>query len=320
MLILLVAATVATPFIDATERFSLDLPGGWEQGPMPAGASGASFRCTVKDRMALAAVRVVPAAGMSAAALVRKLGEAMETQPGFRLLEEGSAELAGRPAARRRYAVYVDGNPDLVKTAEDRAIVADGKGYVIHVESLSSSFYDFELDFQHVYDTFRLGAKAGPRGASHPVVGTWLMDGRAGTFLELRADGSFDLAGTAGTYAVRGDALRMWMTGGGMEEFAFRLAGDGLVLSGPNLPEPIRYHRSGGTLTGTWEGGGKRVVFAAGGRVEVDGKSGSYRVDGTKLVLKLGKRRVLRFTRTGDNLELKGWKFGKGTKLERRQP
>ena len=51
----------------------------------------------------------------------------------------------------------------MVKTAEDRVVVAEGKGYVIHVESLSSSFYDFEDDFAHIYETFRLGAKPGKR-------------------------------------------------------------------------------------------------------------------------------------------------------------
>jgi hypothetical protein len=212
----------------------------------------------------------------------------------------------------------------MIKTAEDRGIVSEGRGYVIHVESLSSTFFDFESDFNHMFDTFRLGAKPGAsKGSASPVVGKWRMDGTTDTFLELRGDGGFDLAGTTGTYRVQGQRLLMWMTGGGMEEFTFRLdGGDGLVLTSPNLGEPIRYTRTGGAanpLVGTWAGSGKELVLEANATATVDGKAATWRVAGKKLILKVGgKKKVVRYTLTGDALVLKGWKYGKGTELERK--
>jgi hypothetical protein len=322
---LLLALALATPFIDGNQRYSLDLPGGWMRGPLPPAANGASFHCTVKGEVALAAIRVLPASGMTAAAVARKLGESLELQPGFRLVEEGSTEIAGRPAARRRYLLFVDGNPELVKTAEDRALVAGNHAYIIHVEALSDAYVDFEADFHHIFDSFRLGATPGSAPRQGPEVGRWLMDGTTDTFFELGDDGSFDLAGTQGTYRVQSGRLLMWMTGGGMEEFSLRLDGsDGLVLSSPNLPAPIRYTRTGGAahpVVGTWRGGGKRLVLRTDGSAEIDGQPGAFRIDGTKLVLRItGKKRLLRFRLAQDALVLTGWKFGKGTRMERDQP
>ncbi len=323
---LLIAIAVAAPFRDAHKRFAIDLPPGWVQGPLPAGADGATFRCTIDGEVALAAIRVLKTISTpNAASVAREITGAVASQPGFQLIEEGSSDLAGKPAARRRYVVFVDGNREMVKIAEDQVVVAHEVGYVLHVESLQTSFFRFLADFDHLGKSFALGPD--PRGAEltqSPVMGRWQMKDATDTFLDLRADGVFDLAGTMGTYRVEGANLLMWTGDGHLERFGWHIDRGELLLRSVNLGEVMRYQRAKSgmaDLEGVWRGRGQSLQLGPGDAAKLDEAVGNYEIDGKTMVLRLaGKRRVVAFELNGDTLVVRGGPFGKGLTLHRKNP
>ncbi len=78
-------------------------------------------------------------------------------------------------------------------------------------------------------------------GQSH--VGTWVMSvqGRQ-VVLSLKPDGTFDLAGNAGTYRVMGNVMETTSPGGTFR-YQMQIQGDTMVLSGGDLQAPLTLTR-----------------------------------------------------------------------------
>ena len=62
--------------------------------------------------------------------------------------------MAGLPAVRRRYVVYINGDPKWPKMAEDRIAVHEDKGFIVHAESLAEAYANFESEFGVIFRTF----------------------------------------------------------------------------------------------------------------------------------------------------------------------
>jgi hypothetical protein len=323
---------LSAPFTDVQGRFTLDLPEGWQFTPLPGDTAGAAFARKAADMFASAAVRMVPVDPASSPQVwATALVKAVEKTPGFKLTMKDDAKLGGANAARRRYMVFVDGDPKRPKVAEDRVVVQDGVAIFVHVETLDDSFALFEPDFAQIFGTLALG-KGGPAaiGNAGPLVGKWLMKDTPDTFLDLKPDGTFDLAGTSGTYQVQGDLLITRQATGAVENFNFRLEGDELALASPNFDEPMRYVRVGAApgaagivgpmLVGRWVGPGHKLELKANGQAVLDKQTGVYHVKGAILTLTFGSKKVvLGFTiLRADVLRISGERFGKGLDLKKK--
>ncbi|MEE8410725.1 MAG: hypothetical protein V3T05_14080 [Myxococcota bacterium] len=246
---LIVALSLAKPFDDPQERFRINLPKCWTVIPQGAGASSTTFTCQKGKKLGNAAVQVFAVEpGTAVSTVIVRLTQSIETQPGYKLFDQSSARLGGKKAARRRYQIYINGDPTLAKVSEDRAIVENGTAYVVHVEAIASAYSAFTKDFNTLFRTLKplkgVGVIPGAQaGTAKNLVGTWLMVGAGDTVLELRVDGTFDLAGVSGIFGQEGSKLIMRPNGGGPEQYTWAVAGNELVLTSPTLGEPIRYRR-----------------------------------------------------------------------------
>lgn len=246
---LIVALSLAKPFDDPQERFRINLPKCWTAVVQAAGSSTVKFTCQKGKKIGNAAVQIFAVEpGTAVSTVIVRLTQSIETQPGYKLLDQSSAKLGGKKAARRRYQVYINNDPTLAKVSEDRAIVDKGTAYVVHVSAIASAYTAFTKDFNKMFRTLKplKGVSVIPAaqaGSAKDLVGTWLMVGAEETVLVLRADGTFELAGTPGVFGQEGSKLIMRPNGGGPEQFTWAVAGNELVLTSQALGEPMRYRR-----------------------------------------------------------------------------
>lgn len=254
MMLLALALVTVTPFSDAQSRYNVSLPDGWSFVPLTTGNEDtATFRCQNDKLLANALINVMPAEhGATLHNIAVSSGSVAAKAPGYRLLAQGAAKLGSLDAFRRRYLQTIDDSGKWQKMSEDRWAMVSGRVFVVHVETLAESFAHFETDFDAIFASFLPGALI-PVGddmlVDSPLVGRWIMTGANDTVLDFRADGTFDLAGTHGTYVVEGKILRMRPLANGVEEqFTWRRIKGELVLESPTLGEPITY-RSAATPT-----------------------------------------------------------------------
>ncbi len=86
--------------------------------------------------------------------------------------------------------------------------------------------------------------------ADNEIVGTWeAKDEGATIVLELRADGKGMMDGDAITWRLQGTRLEVVIDGETIQ-YAFRLDGDALEVSGGDLDQPMRFARKGGPKKG----------------------------------------------------------------------
>jgi hypothetical protein len=346
-LYLAVASPGGTPFEDTQNRFTLELPRGWTFAPQPGDMSGAAFQRKLNDVPASFAIKIIEVAPtMTLDAFVARLTAGVASSPGYTLVSDSRERMAGLATVRRRYKVDVDvGGGDKtnwVKVVEDWYSIGPGggggtgkpgaRGYVVHAESLATSFASFEADFELMRRSVRFtGVDPGaPEPFPTELVGLWAMAADPNTLFRLEPDGTFDLAGTAGVWRVNGPEMMTRPLGGGAEVFRWRLVDGELELRHDNLGEPIRYRRSSGgagaaapTLTGRWRAKGHEVELGEGGKATVNGKAGTYRRSENLLIFELPgrgkrpKRMVTEFVLEGDRLTLADGDFGDGVVLER---
>lgn len=244
----LVALLPSLAYQDIHQRFTVDLPNEWQLAPMPGDTGGVTFRRTREGVLAICSIRITNLKRMSLDTYVKKLIASNENEKGYRALIQEPDTLAGAPAYRRRFALDVDQEGKIKKTVEERIAIANGIGYIIHVETLEGAFDSFVADFQHFIDTFKPAGSEQPTSAQpsmgrFPVVGIWRMEGDANTVLALNPNGTLTMSGFTGLYRVEGGKLVVQLTGGIQEVFTWNLVGDTLTLVSPTLGEPIRYKR-----------------------------------------------------------------------------
>lgn len=332
--IILVAGNQAAPFEDMRGRFALDLPPSWSFAPQPGEVSGASFQRVFNGVPATFSVQVMEVGAMTTLdAFVAAVAAGVSQGSGYELVDEGHGQLAGLSILRRRYTVTTKGWGQHTKMAEDWYAVHGGKGYVVHMESAVETFKALEYDFGFLRNSLRFAGVDPLAPSPHPasLTGRWLMLGTDDTVFDLKADGTFDLAGTPGVWRVKGNDLLTRPLGGGSEIFQWRLIDGELVLSGASLDQPIRYRRFGWqqpslqavpepSLLGRWVAKGHALELSADNAVILDGRTGTYVEADGMLIMRLGKKRdrvVVEFKLDGDRLTLARDQFGKGVVFRR---
>jgi hypothetical protein len=324
---LLLAALLAAPFVDTQERFTIDLPAGWKFTPQPGDTLGATFQRDMEGVLGHVFVKVLPAGeGIELGAYVARLAAAVESEPGYRLLANELDILSGLPAVRRRYVVFINGDPKWPKMAEDRVALSGNKAYVLHAETLAEAYGNFEDELSAMFASFRVKGAAPvatrPKDAGASLAGRWLMAEDTSTVFDLKKDGTFDLAGTPGVWKVQDDALVLLTPGGSEERFRWKLRGGELELTGAGLTEPIRYVRPGGgdKPTGKWKSAEHTLHLAPSGAATLDKEGGRWTLEDGAIVLKLGrdKRRVvLSYRIEAGKLYVTGGPFASEQALER---
>jgi hypothetical protein len=249
MLSLALALVLGVQYEDIHQRFTVDLPEQWQLAPMPGDTGGVTFRRTRDQARAIGSIRITEVKKMSLDAFEKSVVSQTEKQKTYRRLAAGIDKLAGVAAYRHRYALDIDEEGKMKKTAEDRMAVINGIGYVIHAESLEQTFDSFAIDFTHFIDTFRPAGQQGPsqvqqaNAARLVLVGVWRMEDDRNTVMQLNPNGTMAMAGLTGMYRIDGNKLIMQIAGGQSESFTWSLADDTLTLTAPQLGDPIRYKK-----------------------------------------------------------------------------
>lgn len=249
MVALALALSLGLPYEDIHQRFTVDLPNEWQLAPMPGDTGGVTFRRTREGALAIVSIRVTEVKKISLDSYAKSIVSQTEKQKSYRRLAAGIDKLAGVAAYRHRYALDVDEEKKLKKTAEDRMAVVNGIGYVIHAESLEQTFDSFSADFTHFIDTFVPAGQQAPAQAQQTnaqrlvLVGTWRMEDDRNTVLQLNPNGTMAMAGFTGLYRIEGDKLVMQISGGQNETFTWNLVQDTLTLVAPSVGSPIKYKR-----------------------------------------------------------------------------
>lgn len=240
----------AAPYADPQGRFTVSLPEGWGPAALERAPGAAAFRRERDGQVVNVVVEVTAIApDTSLASVVRESGRAVAKAPGYKLTYEGKGKLGPLPCHRRRYLQTFGEGGRWLKLSEDRWAVVSTRAFVVHAESTSEAFPLFERDLEALFASFRPGGDGGVGLVDSPVVGRWVMVDSPDTTLDLRADGTFELAGQGGTFRVEGARLEMQAFGAEAEVFRWRLLGSELVLEAPSLGGAITYRKAGGGAT-----------------------------------------------------------------------
>lgn len=250
MLPVLLAVSLAAQFTDVHKRFTLELPEGFRFAPMPGDLEGVTFAATLGGSTAFAVVRIFPARqGATTEQVDREMLTVLQRQPGLRVVREGRCSLGGQAArCRRSVQSFEVDTKQRTKMQEDALFLQGGTVYMLHVEALAEVFGTFETGFGTLRDTLQFSA-LGPedpalQGLTSPLVGRWAMRADPSVILHLRADGTFTLAGSAGTFRIQGGAFVMLAHGGTDERFHWTVRGTELVVRSEAHDELIVYDRA----------------------------------------------------------------------------
>ena len=245
----LAALVLATPYVDTLHRFSIDLPSGWEFAPQPGDTGGAFFRKNVEGLLANATVRVLNfPQPVQLADFAARIAAAADQEAGYRLLVSQNTTLAGVPALKRRYVVAISVERKLYKIVEQRILIRENFGYVVHCETIADMFPTFEADFAKFFVGFVPGeGELAPVPVLHKrvktdlrkLVGVW--EG-AGHSLHLTPSGSVILDGIQGSYYVDNGVL-VFKFNQDRRTHEFELKGKLLTLSGGSFGAGQVFHK-----------------------------------------------------------------------------
>jgi hypothetical protein len=246
--LVIVSALQGLAYEDIHQRFSVDLPAEWQLAPMPGDTGGVTFRRTREAALAICTIRISELKKMTLDAYTKKWTDSIAQLQGYKAGEVKPDKVAGAPASRVKYSLPVDQEGKIRKTVEDRIVLINGVGYMIHTESLDQSYDSFASDFAHLVETFK------PAGSDQKatqqqtignlaVVGIWRMQDDRNTVLTLNPNGTMTMAAYTGLYRIDGPRLIMQLTGGTQEIFTWNVVGDTLTLVSPQLGEQIKYNR-----------------------------------------------------------------------------
>jgi hypothetical protein len=245
----LLAALLGQPFEDVERRFHLDLPAEWHFAPQPGDTHGAVFRRLSDGVYANAMVRVMPVPGeLTLADFAKRIRAASENEPGYRSIERRACSVGQRPAECRRFLSLVNGDPKMPKMAEQRIVLAAGRGFVVHAETLADGFAVFEPDILAMMESFAVGPA--PRGShatrAHAtwddLLGTWKSADRVHE-ITLSPAGTIILDDRHGSYQIQAGNLVAHLDDG-VAIFALDYQRGRLVVSGGMFGEGTSFARS----------------------------------------------------------------------------
>lgn len=248
--LVLIALQLAAPYEDIHERFKVDLPNEWQLAPMPGDTGGVTFRRVRDKTLALCSIRVTPLKGVDLDGYVKRLTSGSANEQGYKPISGDSDTLAGHPAYKRKFGLDVDKEGKIKKIVEERITIINGFGYIVHAESLESTFDGFADDFKHFADTFQ--PKGGGEVAGTTVisaqrmalVGTWRLVSDPTTALVLNPNGTLTMGNLQGQYRIDANKLIMQLNGSVQETFNWSKLGDTLSLTSPSLgADVIKYKK-----------------------------------------------------------------------------
>ncbi len=317
---------LAAPFEDVYSRFRLTLPEGWHFTPLPGDTQGAAFQTGSQGIPGAVSVRVIDVGpSVTLQAFADDMQKVVVQEPGYRALKEELSLIAGVPALRRRYVVYLAGDPKHSKMVDELYAIDGARGYMLHAETLAEVFGSIEKQFNAIFDSFE-PVRPKVTGSIEPenryMVGSFVMEDDRKSIITFNEDGTVVFEGNRGLYRVQGGEVLMRMGDGEPETLAWSLRGDILELKAKDWKAPIRYYRkgSGAALIGKWQTGKRKVHFSPTGVVMLESAGGTFTADTGMLIVTLhdGRRLDLRFSISDhDKLQLSGGRYGAGVVFDR---
>lgn len=241
----LAALVLGAPYQNFEDHFAMDLPAGWVVAGTSVGQRTVVLQRKEPDGIAMAVIRTLPfESGLDARKVARRLGEALQAEGGFRVVAEELDALGAMPCVKRRYSVWVNRDPSLVKVIEERVAQAGERFYAVHVEALDDDYGRFAEDFRSLFRSFRATGE-GAQSASAPaetaapdpavnreLVGHWRGGGH---FLVMTASGTVVLDAIEGSYVAKEGVLLLMLRGRDPLQLKYRVHKGSLVVSGGEL-------------------------------------------------------------------------------------
>lgn len=242
---LLIATLLTLPFEDPQGRFVVDLPEGWSAAASDAG--GVTFTKNRQGVLAVCSVRVVPLGQTGLQGYVKTLQQAAQSQPGYKVMAEGTDKLGGTKAWRRRFAANIDQTGKMQKIVDERVIAPNGVAYMMHLETVAQAFESFVPEFSQLINSFnypRPEEQVAPTAMpNYVLVGSWRSETDAAMRLTFYADGRVLFGAFSGVYRIDGNQILIKLTNRDAQSYFWQLVGGQLTLVSPQLPAPLRYRR-----------------------------------------------------------------------------
>lgn len=242
---LLLALLVTLPFQDPQQRFVVDLPDGW--GVAASDAGGVTFSKNRQGVLAVCSVRVVPLGQTGLEGYVQTLAQSAQSQPGYKVIAQGSDKLGGTRAWRRRFVANINQTGKMQKIVDERVIAANGVAYMMHLETVAQAFESFVPEFAQLINSFnypRPEEQVSPVAIpNYVLVGSWRSETDAAMRLTFYADNRVLFGSFSGVYRLDGNQLLIKLTNRDTQVYFWQLVGGQLTLVSPQLPAPLRYRR-----------------------------------------------------------------------------
>ncbi len=247
MIAALLTVLVALPYQDAQQRFSIDLPEGWQAAVGGNDTGGVTFTRNRGGVLAICSVRITPLGQTSLDAYVTAMVDASRGQPGYKVIAQGNDKLAGGAAWRRRYVASIDPQGKLQKMIDERVTSSNGVAYVVHIETVTQAFESFVPEFSQLVNSFGFprpeARQAMPGLPNYVLVGSWLSDNDKSSRITFYADGRVMFGAFIGVYRIDGNQLFIQLTNQQPQGYYWELVGGNLTLVNPALAIPLRYRR-----------------------------------------------------------------------------
>ena len=152
--VLLAVSLVGVHYEHPQQHFSVELPKDWAPVEPQNDPNGVILNRNTNDRLTICSIRAVPVADATLQDFVLAIAAASQGQPGYRNIANGATTLAGAPAYRMRFSVFIDPNGQFTKTVEERIAIINHTGYVVHAEGFTHWFNARTKDFTQIFTTF----------------------------------------------------------------------------------------------------------------------------------------------------------------------
>lgn len=150
--------------------FTVELPKEWTVADKQDDPSGVIVQRMTDDRLTICAIRAVKIGSITLQDFVLAMAAASQGERGYTSLAGGPTTLSGYLGHRRRYTLWIDEKGEFTKTVEERVVVIDHIGYVVHIEGFTPWFKRRSGDVAMLFDTFTIpGDHHAKRGQRCPL-------------------------------------------------------------------------------------------------------------------------------------------------------
>lgn len=156
--VVLAASLVGVHYEHPQAHFSVELPKEWAPAePQASDPTGVIFNRNTNDRLTICSIHAVALGDTSLQDFVLAIAAASQGELGYKSIASGASTLGGVPAYRRKFSLFIDPHGQFTKTVEERVVVIDHVGYVVHAEGFTHWFNSRTRDFDQMFKTFAVG-------------------------------------------------------------------------------------------------------------------------------------------------------------------